>query len=131
MITVTKRTPLKRGPKPKDTGKFNVKTFLALSDDMTTGRTPIDKVTLSDHDVIDLRVIIRKNNSIAYHVLYTVRGERSYLKIGEHPSMSITEAREMATTILTLADKGVDVQDGLHARLFRELKKDGANWRPK
>jgi hypothetical protein len=60
---------------------------------------------------------------------YRVKDTRPSLLLGHFPKMKIEEARGIAATIEALADKGIDVQDGLHDRLIRELKQQGVNWR--
>ena len=46
-------------------------------------------------------------------------------KLGDHPDMSIAEARQLTRTVQTLAAIGIDPQEGLHERLIRELKAKG------
>jgi hypothetical protein len=43
-------------------------------------------------------------------------------------SSTIEEARALTKTIRALAEKGIDVQSGLHERLLRELKAQGTRW---
>lgn len=121
----------RRGPKPKNTSKFSVATFKNILDDLQSGRMPLDKVTLVDDVQVGLRAIMRKAGTIAFHVHYEFKDSRPLLKIGEHPDMSIDEARALAKTIVQLGKQGIDVQEGLHNRLMRELKKEGTNWRPR
>ncbi len=114
----------------KPSGKFNTDTFEGLADDLKSGRIPLDRVTVSDNIVTGLRAIIRNTGGISFHIGYTVGGSRPYLKLGEHPDMTIAEARAIAKTVKSLAEKGIDVQAGLHDRLIRELKEKGERWRP-
>lgn len=111
--------------------EFGPATFNALVEDLQTGRVPLDRVTVSDDVVPGLRAIIRKTGLVSYHVSYTTPdNSRPYLKIGDHPAMSLTKARQIARTVLSLADKGIDPQAGLHERLIRELDQQGDKWRP-
>jgi hypothetical protein len=87
-------------------------------------------VTVSDRVVSGLRAIVRNTGEISYHVNYHVGNERPYLKIGQHPKTTIAEARELARTVLALAERGIDPAAGLHERLIRELKEKGEKWRP-
>src|SRR4051812_28759042 len=88
--------------------KFGPATFVALLDDLQSGRIPLDRITVSDDIVPGLRAIIRNTGNVSYHVSYTVDGSRPYLKIGDYPAMSLERARKIARTVLALADKGID-----------------------
>jgi hypothetical protein len=114
----------------KDRGKFNTEMFESIAKDLESGRIPLDRVTVTDDAQVGLRAIIRNTGLISFHVTYDVDGSRPYLKLGDHPAMSVTRARAVAKTVRGLADNGVDVQQGLHERLIRELEKDGMKWRP-
>lgn len=101
-----------------------------MADDLKTQRIPLRKVFLSDDVQPGLSVIIRDSGSISFHAQYEFGGDRPQMKIGNHPDMSINDARKIVKAIKALGHKGVDVQDGLHDRLVRELMRDGENWRP-
>ena len=116
--------------------KFDAKTLLALAKDLQQGRLPLERVTVSDDMVTGLRAVVYKSGLISFAISYHFDGERPFLKLGvldekspEH--ITIAEARELAKSVKALADKGTDVQAGLHARLIKEIKRDGANWKPK
>ncbi|NVO13843.1 MAG: DUF4102 domain-containing protein [Rhodoplanes sp.] len=113
----------------QDQDVFNGDMFERLADDLKSGHIPSKKYTLSDTVVTGLRVIIRNTGGISYHVQYTVGDDRPYLKLGDYPDMSVSEARNLARTVTGLAGMGIDVQDGLHERLVRELKAEGLKWR--
>jgi hypothetical protein len=86
--------------------------------------------------VAGLRAQVHRSGLVSFHVSYYVGDKRPFINIGslnedEPDHITITEARQLAKTIKALGDKGIDVQDGLHKRLLRELKRDGTNWRPK
>lgn len=109
---------------------FNIEKLLSLTDALSSGLMKVDKITVSDDMVSGLRAICRNTGGISYHVAYVVNGSRPYLKIGSHPGMTIAEARAIAKTVIALSKKGIDPQDGLHARLIRELREQGEAWRP-
>lgn len=85
---------------------------------------------MSDNVVTGLQCMVRKTGLISYHVGYSYDGSRPVLKLGNHPEMTVAEARELAKTVRALADMGIDPQEGLHERLIRELKAKGTKWRP-
>jgi hypothetical protein len=87
-------------------------------------------LTVSDDVVPGLRAIVRKSGEISLHVSYTIGESRPYLLLGHMPDITIAEARELARTVLALAEKGIDPAEGLHARLIRELRAKGTRWRP-
>jgi len=112
------------------TSGFSVETFDRFAADLTSGRTPLKQLTISDNVVSGLRALIRDTGAVSFHVAYKVGGSRPYLMIGTHPQMTVATARKLATTIQSLAAKGIDVQEGLHDRLIRELLEHGDKWRP-
>lgn len=84
--------------------------------------------------VVGLRAMCHKSGLIAFHVSYYVGDKRPFMKIGtfnegDPEFMTIEDARHVAKTIIALGEKGIDVQEGLHRRLIRELKEKGTNWR--
>lgn len=109
---------------------FTIKTFDALADDLKTQRVPLKKLVVSDPMTPGLRVIIRNTGDVAFHIQFTANDDRPYLKLGDHPEMKIAEARALSDTILALAKMGINVMDGLHKRLIKELKDKGTRWRP-
>lgn len=114
--------------------KVTEKSLFNIASDMVSGRSLVGRTTVSDDLVVGLRIMILKSGTISYHASYTLKGERPFLYIGsanrDQPDyLSLAEARETVKTIKALADKGVDVQDGLLPRLIRELKRDGVKWR--
>jgi hypothetical protein len=116
--------------------KVTEKTLLKIADDIKAGRMPADRFTISDDLQVGLRCLILKSGEVTYSASYHFAGERPYLKIGsarkEDPDyLPLAEAREITKTIKALADKGIDVQEGLLPRLIRELKRDGVRWKPK
>jgi len=110
--------------------KFTIDTLEKLADDLQKGRIPLERVTITDEMQTGLRAIVRNTGGVSFHVNYDVDGSRPYLKLGEHPGMSIPEARRLAQIVRGLADLGIDPQAGLHERLIRELKEKGLKWRP-
>ncbi len=110
--------------------EFSGRLFEGLLRDLKKQKGTIDRVTVSDDVVKGLQAIIRRTGMISFHVGYDYRGSRPVLKLGNFPEMSVAEARELAKTVRELADKGIDVQEGLHERLIRELLAQGTAWRP-
>lgn len=116
--------------------KVTEKTLLSIAADLKAGRMPADRLTISDDIVTGLRCLILKSGEATYSASYHFAGERPYLKIGsahkgDPDYLPLADAREITKTIKALADKGIDVQDGLLPRLRRELLRDGVKWRPK
>jgi hypothetical protein len=107
--------------------------FEAIAKDLESGRLPLKIVTIADDQAVGLSAKIRDTGAISYHIQYALKDKeaaRPQLKIGEHPTTNIETARARARTIRGLADLGIDVQAGLHDRLYRELDKEGLKWRP-
>lgn len=119
----------KQGRRVARASRFSNETIDALIDDLKTQRVPLDRISITDEQQPGLRAIIRKTGEVTLHMQYFVRDSRPSLLLGHYPKMTIAEARELARTVEHLADKGIDVQDGLHDRLIRELKQQGVNWR--
>jgi hypothetical protein len=116
--------------------KITEKSLLAIAEDLKSQKVPMARLTVSDDLVTGLRAMISNTGEVSYHASYSLRGERPFLFIGsankKSPDyISLSDARELTKTIKALADKGVDVKDGLMPRLRRELLKDGEFWRPK
>jgi hypothetical protein len=98
--------------------------------DLESGRLPLQHVTLSDSLANGLRVRVSKNGTVTFHVQFFVGDSRPLLKLGDHPDMSLADARKLTNTVRGLAQKGIDPTDGLHKRLIRELLEKGDKWRP-
>lgn len=123
-------TPTKGGRLSQNRERFDPKIFKDLARDLQDGTIPLKRITISDPDCVGLRAVIRDTGLISFHAHYQLDDSRPLLKIGEFPSTSIAEARELCRTVMSLADKGIDPQEGLHERLIRELKEKGDKWRP-
>jgi Arm DNA-binding domain len=119
--------------------------FERLVEDMQSGRNPIQRLHLSDTEGNGLRVIIRRTGVITYHCHYFAPpppddleleedevggGARPLMKIGTYPSTDVKTARHRAEVVTKLAQSGIDVRWGLHARLMKELDSKGLKWRP-
>jgi hypothetical protein len=120
---------------PADKSKFDAKTLLAIAEDLQSGKLPLERVRVSDDMVVGLRAVVNRSGLVTLHASYEIGDQRPFMKIGSvnkdaEDHITIEEARELTKTIKALADKGVDVQDGLHRRLIRELKEKGTAWRP-
>ena len=114
--------------------KFTAERLEAFAKDLKTQRVPLERQQISDDSVVGLRAMIHKSGLIAFHVSYYVGDKRPFMRIGtfnkgDPDYISIEDAREVAKTIKALGDKGIDVQEGLHRRLIRELQEKGTNWR--
>lgn len=122
-----------RAPKALST-KFTQERLDSFAKDLKTQRVPLERQQISDDMVVGLRAMIHRTGLIAYHVSYYVGDKRPFMKIGEGNKdspdfLTVEQAREIAKTVKALGDKGIDVQDGLHRRLIRELQEKGTNWR--
>ncbi|KRQ11888.1 hypothetical protein AOQ73_05635 [Bradyrhizobium pachyrhizi] len=79
--------------------------------------------------------MIHKSGLISFHCSYYVGENRPFMKLGDlnedSPNhITLDDARDLTKTIKALGEKGIDVQEGLHRRLIKELKKEGLKWRP-
>lgn len=95
---------------PRTEPRFTIATLKKLAADMKSGAVPLSRTVISDEIVTGLRAIIRNTGSISYHVQYHVGDARPWIALG---------------------GIGIDVTEGLHKRLMRELKRDGIKWRPR
>lgn len=82
----------------------------------------LERVQVSDDVVLGLRADVPREGPISLHVSYRVGDTTSRLHIGHLPETSIEEARSIARSVQALAEKGVDVRDGLLERLVADLK---------
>lgn len=128
---MVKRSVLRAG----EPSKFDARTFQAMVKDLQSGRLPLDRVTVSDDMVTGLRAVIYKSGLISFAISYHFDNERPFLKLGvfdekDEEHITIAQARELAKTVKSLADKGIDPQRGLHRRLIKQLLEKGVNWRP-
>ncbi len=130
---MVKRVPLTPGEK----SRFDEKTLKDFVKDIQNKRLPLDRVTVSDDLVTGLRAMVTKDGRITFHASYHFGDQRPLMKIGrldvspkDPEYMSVTDARELTKTIKSLADKGIDPQEGLSRRLIRELREHGSAWRP-
>ncbi|WP_448043750.1 integrase arm-type DNA-binding domain-containing protein [Bradyrhizobium liaoningense] len=114
---------------------FTEANIAAMAKDMKSGRILLDRTVLSDDLVTGLRVVIRKDGTVAYHASYHFGDDRPFMKLGvidpkDPDYISLNDARELTKVIKTLAAKGINPQEGLHRRLVAELLRDGVNWKP-
>lgn len=72
---------------------------------------------------------MREGGIVALHAHYQIKKSRPVLKVGELPGSTVEDARKLKRAIRALAAKGIDVQNGLHERLMRELLEQGEDWR--
>lgn len=136
MVQLQKRNRRKKIGVPTETSKFDEDTLLAIGKDLASGKLPLERVRVSDDVVTGLRAVVNRSQLVTLHCSYEVGDVRPFILLGSLNSdadnhITIKEARELTKTIKALAAKGIDVQEGLHKRLMRELKRDGAAWKPK
>jgi Arm DNA-binding domain len=110
--------------------EFTEKMLTNMSDALKSGRMKVDKLTFTDDVQPGLRAIVRPTGTVTLHAHYDFEGSRPMIKVGEIPGTTVDEARSLTKTIRALAERGIDVQSGLHERLLRELKAHGTKWRP-
>lgn len=121
---------------PFEKSLFTEENFLKIIKDFKLpGHSKLKRVTVVDDMVIGLHAKINKSGLIAYHVTYEIGDERPYFKLGDgNPDsdeyITVETARDLSKTIKALADRGVDVRDGLHRRIVREIREQGMGWRP-
>lgn len=130
------RTRRKKIGVPSEKSRFDEATLLAVGKDLASGKLPLERVRVSDDVVTGLRAVVNKSQLVTLHCSYEIGENRPFILLGSLNAdtdnhITIKEARELTKTIKALAAKGIDVQDGLHRRLIRELKRDGASWKPR
>ena len=132
-------TAEKPGRRTSRESKFSVKLIEQFIDDLKSGRLPLPKVTIADEEQPGLHCMIRPTGNASFHVqYYNKEGKRPYFLIGRHAPgevdhLTIDRARHLAKTIRALADKGVDVDDGLsslRAQVLHDVEVQGEKWRP-
>lgn len=116
--------------------QYTEKMLFQAVDELQSGKIKLERMRYNDDVVPGLRFVMNPSGLVTFHIQYTVGKERKYLLLGSlnkerDDHISITEARDLAETVKALAEKGTDPADGLHKRMIRELRRDGANWKPK
>lgn len=114
---------------PQTESKFTAEMLLGMAAALATGKLKTKQVTLTDDRQPGLIAYVRKSGIVALHAAYQIGDRQPQLKVAELPGGSIEDARALTKTIRALAAKGIDVQDGLHERLMRELREQGEKWR--
>jgi hypothetical protein len=121
---------------PSEESHFSEAFLFKTLEDLQTSRNPTTKVTYSDDRVFGLRFVIHKTGEIAYRVTYklALTDQKPEMKIGTATPgpeyCTLDHARERARIVKELGEKGVDVRDGMHLRLYAELDRDGTMWTP-
>jgi hypothetical protein len=128
------RTRRKKIGVPAEKSKFDESTLLEIAKDLESGKLPLERVRVSDDMVVGLRAVVNRSGLVTLHISYGIGDDRFFLLLGslnktEDNHISIDDARDLAKTIKSLADRGVDVQEGLHKRLMKELKEQGTRWK--
>lgn len=124
--------------------RFTPEFLEKVRDELIVGAYGVkDKIQISDDQQTGLRALVRATGLITFHAHYRLGEERPNMKVGHYPVESqikknknagqkaIDDARKVTAAVISLAKKGIDVQDGLHERLWRELLEQGDKWRPK
>lgn len=130
------RTRRKKIGVPAEKSKFDATTLMEIAKDLQSGKLPLERVRVSDDMVVGLRAVVNRTGLVTLHISYEIGDERPFMLLGSlnkdaDNHITIEEARELAKTVKALAAKGINVQDGLHKRLIRELSEKGTSWRPK
>lgn len=141
MSATEPKTPKKRGAPvgpnvrskrklmlPVEASQFTAEMLLGMAAALKTGKLKTKQITLTDDIQPGLIAYVRESGIVALHAHYQVGKSRPMLKVAELPGGSIDDARKLTRTIRALAAKGIDVQDGLHERLMRELLEQGEDW---
>ena len=136
MAFYKKRRRAGAGPpaEPPEPSGFTAERLKVIAHDVKSGVRPTPKsqpwISIGDDRQPGLRAIIRKSGAVTFHCMYYFGASRPMVLVGQFPETSIEEARHLAQVVRGLAEKGIDVQEGLHERLLRELQEEGLNWRP-
>jgi hypothetical protein len=130
------RTRRKKVGVPAEKSKFDATTLLEIAKDLQSGKLPLERVRISDDMCVGLRAVVNRSGLVTLHVSYEVGDDRPFWKLGDvnkdSPDyISIEDARELAKTVKALGDRGINIEDASRKRLLKELKRDGASWRPK
>jgi hypothetical protein len=113
---------------PASESKFTEQILLGMAAALQTGRMKMKQISLSDDREPGLLAYVRESGIVALHCQYSVNGRRPMIRVGTLPGTSIEDARKLTRTIRALAARGIDVEDGLHDRLMRELLEQGEAW---
>lgn len=119
---------LRKALLPAKESTFTADMLLGMAAALKTGRLKTKKLTITDDRQPGLIAYVRESGIVALHAHYQIGKSRPMLKVGELPGSTIEDARKLTKTIRALAAKGIDVQDGLHERLMRELLEQGEDW---
>lgn len=131
-----------RRPPDEPETRFTVENISRLREDIMSQRIPLNRTSISDDRITGLKALISKSGNVSFNVHYAVGDERPYMLVGHFPEPdevdkdpesaqeAIDTARSRAHTIRELARQGIDVQEGLHRRLLREIDERGTKWRP-
>lgn len=135
MVQLKQRARRKKIGVPEEKSDFTEEMLLQVAKDLSTGRLKLERVRISDDRVVGLRAVVNRSGAISLHVSYTVGENRPFMLLGSvnkdaKNHITIDEARALAKTIQALGDKGINVTEANDQRLLKELKRDGAAWKP-
>ncbi len=130
-----KRIRRKKIGVPKRQSEFTEQMLFSAANDLTTGRLKLERLRFSDDMVVGLRAKVERSGLITLHATYEIGEARPMILLGSlnkgsKNHITIEQARRRTEVIKELAMRGIDVQDGLHARLMREIDKKGVAWLP-
>jgi hypothetical protein len=144
MIKVLPRMRRKKIGVPKAESYFTAALLTKMAEDLQKRRVlkpdsapHLKRTRIRDDMVVGLHATINHSGLITFHIDYDIGGidHRYHLLLGSlnedrEDYISVEKARERAKTIKALAAKGVNPQEGLHMRLWRELDERGTAWKP-
>lgn len=136
MVQLHTRTRRKKVGVPASKSEFTEEMLLQAAKDLSSGRLKLERLRISDDMCVGLRAVVNRSGRITLHVSYEVGDDRPFKLLGsankdESDYISIDDARELAKTIKALGDRGINVDEANDRRLLKELRRDGASWRPK
>jgi len=88
------------------------------------------RYNIGDDRQSGLRTILYPSGEVAFSATYRLEASRPNITVGQYPDTTIEQARHLTRIVQGIADRGYDVREGLHARLSKELERDGLSWHP-
>lgn len=130
------RTRRKKIGVPASKSQFTEDMLMQTAEDLSSGRLKLERVRISDDRVVGLRAVVNKSKRITLHVSYDTGEDRPFMLLGSTGDkkapdyITIDDARELAKTIKTLGERGINVTEANDRRLLKELREKGTAWRP-
>lgn len=91
---------------------------------------------ISDKTVPGLRAHVSRLGAVSFCVDYHVGVgprlslHRSWFKIGNYPDVQLEKARQIATSIIKVAERWIDPVVEVENRFIREILSQGEDWKP-